>query len=95
MSTTLETAKSWVDNGRDVALATVVEVLAHGRPEARAMPDAAEAPSEIGETLDHYRSVDGAAKGTAEERSRGDPGRVDGLIHRRHFSDRDATVSRI
>lgn len=25
MSTTLETAKSWVDDGRDVALATVVE----------------------------------------------------------------------
>lgn len=25
MSTTLETAKSWVDEGRDVALATVVE----------------------------------------------------------------------
>jgi hypothetical protein len=52
-------------------------------------------PGILRKTMDLYGSIEGATKRTAYKSSRGFFGRVNGLIHRRNFSDRNTSVNSI
>ena len=71
----------------------MIEKLFNSRSETRACPDIAEAPPKVPKVVNQDRSVKGAAQRTANKRGRGLGTRIDGLIHRCDFCDRDATVN--
>jgi len=73
----------------------VLEELAYSRAQAGTRPDVAEPAPEVAEVMNENRSIEGTAKRTANESSRGFGGRVDRLTHRREFCDRNPTVKRI
>jgi len=70
----------------------VVKELLHRRPETALPPGTAETSSKFRKITKMHRNVQGAAKRTADECGRGMWENIDGLIHRRNFSDRDALV---
>jgi hypothetical protein len=70
----------------------MLEELLHRRPETRSRPDVAEAAPKITKARNQSRFIERAAESAANERCRGFSRRIDGLIHLRHFSDREATI---
>jgi hypothetical protein len=77
------------------AVATMFEKLPGCRPEAGPRPDISEATPKFTEVLNQNRRIHGSTKRTANESGRGLWRRVDGLIHRCDFCDRNTSVNYI
>jgi len=72
--------------------AAVLEKLLDRRPQTAVHPDSAESPTELSKAAELNGNIQGTTKRTADECGCGMWEDVDGLIHRRYFSDRNSLV---